>query len=188
MLSVPINCRRNLNCVRGEKVAFHGPILLYQFAIIKLTSKLETPTYNNNNNKLEIKYQLALPFPGIPTYLLSSFLSCSCSTLSIFNSDCLFQKKAIQKNILTLNFWKYPFAFILQSICIVNFLVNLMIHTYYIILLKTPKAIVSLSVMYPWRLKILATYLNIYHLHAELADLQVLSYQILLRFLMRCYV
>ena len=83
MLSVPINCRRNLNCVRGEKVAFHGPILLYQFAIIKLTSKLETPTYNNNNNKLEIKYQLALPFPGIPTYLLSSFLSYSCSTLLI---------------------------------------------------------------------------------------------------------
>ena len=72
---MPINCRRNLNCVRGEKVVFQGPILLYQFAfaIIKLTDKLimeskfETPTYNNNNYKLEIKYQLALPFPGIPT-------------------------------------------------------------------------------------------------------------------------
>ena len=64
MLSMPINCRRNLNCVRGEKVAFHGPILLYQFAIIKLTRKLLL------KGKVDIKYQLSLQFPGIPIYLL----------------------------------------------------------------------------------------------------------------------
>ena len=69
MLSMPINCRRNLNCVRGEKVAFHGPILLYQFAIIKLTRKLLL------KGKVDIKYQLALQFPGIPTYCTHTIIS-----------------------------------------------------------------------------------------------------------------
>ena len=59
MLALPQECRRNNNCAEVEKVAVNTNIPTYQFAIIKLAVKLLM------KRKLEINYQLALPFPGI---------------------------------------------------------------------------------------------------------------------------
>ena len=97
MLSMPINCRRNLNCVRGEKVAFHGPILLYQFAIIKLTSKLLL------KGKVDIKYQLALPFPGISIYCTQTIISRSLYFFTPFFSAVCNQERLILHTIYVLN-------------------------------------------------------------------------------------
>ena len=58
MLAFPHECRRNYNCAEAEKVAVNSNIPTYQFAIIKLAVKLSM------ERKLEIKYQLALRFPG----------------------------------------------------------------------------------------------------------------------------
>ena len=73
MLALPSECRRNYNCAEVEKVAINcniyggkyyhhcnipSIVTTYQFAIIKLAVKLLM------ERKLEIKYQLALPFPG----------------------------------------------------------------------------------------------------------------------------
>ena len=58
MLAFPHECRRNYNCAEVEKVAVNSNIPTYQFAIIKLAVKLSM------ERKLEIKYQLAVPFPG----------------------------------------------------------------------------------------------------------------------------
>ena len=58
MLAFPHECRRNYNCAEAEKVAVNSNIPTYQFAIIKLAVELLM------ERKLEIKYQLALPFPG----------------------------------------------------------------------------------------------------------------------------
>ena len=58
MLAFPHECRRNYNCAEAEKVAVNSNIPTFQFAIIKLAVELLMV------RKLEIKYQLATPFPG----------------------------------------------------------------------------------------------------------------------------
>ena len=71
MLALPQECRRNNNCAEVEKVAVNTNIPTYQFAIIKLAVELLM------ERKLEIKYQLALPFPG-NFFLLESLFLCNC--------------------------------------------------------------------------------------------------------------
>ena len=68
MLALPSECRRNYNCAEVEKVAVNCNIPTYQFAIIKLAVKLLM------ERRLEIKYQLALPFPG--NFFSSNYCFC----------------------------------------------------------------------------------------------------------------
>ena len=106
MLSMPINCRRNLNCVRGEKVAFHGPILLYQFAIIKqlLRSCYWRVKWTSNINLL-YHFQVYLPPVSHGSLYRDVHVYCVSHSLYIF-TPVLFESRAVKitDNLCTLEY------------------------------------------------------------------------------------